>query len=137
MVRNHTEVVLIMLRTPPRLARHGPTVAVLLLGDGLFAEMLEKEDIPFFRVRSLSKWSIPGMIRLIRRGRFDLVYGNNTMGISRNALIAAKLAGVPFIFHQRSMGWKGKWRHYWFLRLAVGTNNVSISLSIPCCAGGI
>jgi glycosyltransferase involved in cell wall biosynthesis len=43
------------------------------------------------------------MVRLIRGGRFDLVYGNNTSRSCRNALIAAKLAGARFIGHFRTM----------------------------------
>ena len=48
-------------------------VAVLLPGEGPFSETLEAEEIPYFSFRSLTKGSIPAMMRLIRRERFNLV----------------------------------------------------------------
>jgi len=91
-------------------------VAVLLPGQGSFSEALSCAAIPVFSFPSLNKWSIPSIYRLIRRESFDLVYGNSTHGSSRNALIAAKLARVPFICHVREMGWGKSWKEIGFLR---------------------
>ena len=49
-----------------------------------------------------------GIIR-IRRNQFDLVYGNNTSSCCRNALVAAKLARVPFIYHVRGLQGNRSW----------------------------
>lgn len=100
-------------------------VAVASPGYGPVARALEREHIPFFGLPSLTKTSIPGLVRLIRREHIDLLYGNNTGGGSRNALLAAKLAGVPAICHARGMGWGKSWRHLGFLRLADATIAVS------------
>ena len=72
----------------------------------MFSEALASEEIPFFSLPDLSKRSIASIYRLIKRDCFDLVYGNSSHGCSRNALIAAKLARVPFICHVREMGWE-------------------------------
>ena len=100
-------------------------IAVLLTGQGRFSDLLAAEHIPFFSFPSLSSWSIPAMVRLIRRERFDLVYGNNTSGSSRNAFIAAKLSGVTFICHVRGMGSGWSWRARGFLRFADAVVAVS------------
>jgi len=100
-------------------------VAVLLPGQGLFSEALTREQIPFFSLPDLTKRSIPAIFRLIRRERFDLVYGNSTHGSSRNALIAAKLAGVPFICHVRAMATGRPWLSSLFLNFADAVVTVS------------
>ena len=92
-------------------------VAVLLPDEGPLTQKLTQGKIPFFSLPSLTKWSIPSIFRLIRRERFDLVYGNTTHGASRNALLAAKLAGVPFICHLRSVATAWPWSRYAFLNL--------------------
>jgi glycosyltransferase involved in cell wall biosynthesis len=108
-------------------------VRVLLPGEGDFAAVLEDEGIPFSSLPALSKGAIPGILRHVRRHRIDLVYGNNTSGACRNALIAAKLARVPFICHIREMGRVGKRRHLAFLRFADATVAVSeaCAASVP------
>ena len=70
-------------------------VAVLLPGRGEFSDKLSTEKIPFYSYPSLTKWTIPSVFRLIQREHFNLVYGNGRNGVSRNALIASKLANVP------------------------------------------
>ena len=105
-------------------------VAVLLPGSGQFSEALTREEVPIISVPSLTKWSIPGIFRLIRRGRIDVVYGNNTSGCSRNALLAARIARVPTICHVRGMGWGKSWRDLGFLKLADAT----IAVSEACAA---
>lgn len=103
-------------------------VSVVLPGNGSFTQALEREEIPFFSLPSMTKGSIPGLLRLLRRERISLLYGNNTSGRSRNAILAARLAGVPTICHVRGMGWGKSWRDLGFLRLA----NATIAVSEAC-----
>ena len=100
-------------------------VAVLLPGYGSFTQALKQEQIPFFSLPSMNKWSIPGLLRLLRREQVSLLYGNDTSGCSRNALLAARLARVPSICHARAMGWVLSWRNLGFLKLADATIAVS------------
>jgi glycosyltransferase involved in cell wall biosynthesis len=100
-------------------------VAVVLPKQGSFSETLQRESIPVISLPSLDRRCIPVLIRLIGDGGYDLVYGNNTSGSSRNALIAARLSRVPFICHVRGMGQRRQWRKYWFLRLAHAVIAVS------------
>ena len=109
--------------------RNRYTVAVLLPGKGLFSDALEGEGIPFFSLPRLTKWSIPSIYRLIRRERFDLVYGNTTHSSSRAAMAAAKLSGVRFVCHVREMSWGKSWRELGFLRLTDATIAVSEACS--------
>jgi glycosyltransferase involved in cell wall biosynthesis len=102
---------------------------VLLPGEGAFTHVLRNEGVPFSSFATLSKGAIPRIVRLIRAQRIDLVYGNNTGGACRNALIAAKLARVPFICHIREMGRNGKGR-FSFLRFADAT----VAVSAACAA---
>jgi glycosyltransferase involved in cell wall biosynthesis len=103
-------------------------VAVLLSGDGLFSGELKHEGIPFYSFPNLTRKAIPAIYRLIRQEGFDLVYGNSTHSSSRNALIATKLACVPFVCHVREMGWGKAWRKLGFLFLA----NEVIAVSQAC-----
>ena len=112
-----------------RYLRNNYDVAVLLRGEGQFTESLLCEQIPFFSFPSLAKWSIPSMFHLIRHEQFDLVYGNTTHGSSRNALIAAKLARVPFICHVRAMANGRPWMRSAFLNLADAVVTVSAACS--------
>jgi glycosyltransferase involved in cell wall biosynthesis len=100
-------------------------VAVLSQGTGLFSEALGREGIPYFGFPSLGKSAIPAMARLIRSKGFDLVYGNNTSRSSANALVASRLARVPFICHIREMVGHGSWLRFGFLRFADATIAVS------------
>lgn len=100
-------------------------VAVLLPGQGLLLDALASEHIPFFSFSSLTKWSIPAVVRLIRRERFALVYGNNHSSSSRNALVAAKLTGIPFVCHIREMIRERGWRQIGYLRFAQAAIAVS------------
>lgn len=105
--------------------RHRFDVEVLVRGDGEFTAWLAQAGIPYTRMHSLRKNAIPAMYRMIRQGRFDLVYGNNTSGASRNAFIAARLSGAGFICHIRCMQVaRAKWRLA-FLRHADATVAVS------------
>ena len=105
-------------------------VAVVLPGKGLFSEVLAGEQIDFFTFPSLTKRSILSLFRLIRRERISLVYGNTANSSSRTALVAAKLAGVPFICHVRQMGWGKSWRQLGYLRLA----DCIVAVSEACAA---
>ena len=112
--------------------RHRYEVAVLLPGQGLFSETLAHERIPFFSLPDLTKWSIPAMVRLIRRGRFQLIYGNTTGSGSRNAFIAAKLMGVPFICHVRAIATKISWLRYIHLNGYLNLADAVIPVSFAC-----
>lgn len=107
-------------------------VAVVLPEHGGFSETLQREGISVISFPSLDKRRIPALYRLIVDGAYDAVYGNNTSGSSRNALIAARLGRVPFICHVRGMGRPGQWKKYWFLRLAHAVIAVS-----GACAGSV
>jgi glycosyltransferase involved in cell wall biosynthesis len=98
---------------------------VLLPGRGHFTEALAREGIPFWSFPSLTKWTLPGMVQLVRQEGFALVYANNTSSGSRNAFLAARLARVPFICHLQTMGWDQTWRRHWWLRLSDAVTTVS------------
>ncbi|MBC8186014.1 glycosyltransferase family 4 protein [candidate division KSB1 bacterium] len=102
-------------------------VAVLLPEQGLFSETLQREQIPYFSFPDLSKRAIPAIYSLIKQERFDLVYGNSTDGSSRNALIAAKLARIPFICHVRAMATGRSWYKHIYLNFADAVVVVSQS----------
>lgn len=93
-------------------------VAVLLPGRGSFSEFLKDREIRHYSFTSLRRSQIPRMIRLLKEARIDLVYANNTSGVSKNALIAGKLRRLPVIYHVREMGKPGSWRQVGFLRFA-------------------
>jgi glycosyltransferase involved in cell wall biosynthesis len=96
-------------------------VAVVVPGSGTFSEELEQKGIPYYCAgpHRLTRRSIPWLCQLIIRGKFDLVYGNSFSSGPRNALVASKLTGRPFIWHIREMLIEGtKWRTAFFLRFA-------------------
>ena len=103
-------------------------VAVLLAGQGLFTDALSDEQIPCFNFAALNKRAVPAIIGLIKRESFDLVYANNTSRISRNSVIAARLARVPSICHARGMGSDKSWWQLGYLRLC----DVVIAISKAC-----
>lgn len=99
-----------------------PTIAVP--GRGRLTDALLRHSIPFIEFRSFDKYGIPALVRAIRRGEFTVVYGNSAHGASRNALIAAKLSRVPFIYHLREMasprrGWRHRLDHWADAAIAV------------------
>jgi glycosyltransferase involved in cell wall biosynthesis len=104
---------------------HDYEVAVLVPGQGPFSDLLAQEKVTCFSLPSLAKWSIPEIMRFIAQKRFDIVYGNTSMGASRNGLIAAKLTGARFICHVREMGWEKTWRSIGYLRLSDAVIAVS------------
>ena len=108
-----------------RYLRRRYDVSVLLPGRGPLFEALECEGITLFSLRSLTKGSLAGILRLVKREGFDLVYGNNASTGPRNALLAAKLAGIPVVCHVREMGGGKSWRDLGFLRFADATVSVS------------
>jgi glycosyltransferase involved in cell wall biosynthesis len=104
-------------------AKLEPTIAVL--GQGRFTDVLLERGIPFIEFRRFDKYGIPALVRAIRRGGFCAVYGNSAHGASRNALIAAKLCRVPFVYHLREMAsHRIRWRD-WFYRRADAAIAVS------------
>jgi glycosyltransferase involved in cell wall biosynthesis len=103
-------------------------VAVLLPEEGMFSEVVANEGMPFFVIPTLRANTISKIFRLVRREGFDLVYGNNLSGCSRNAMLATRLAGKPFIWHAREMKWHWTWRQGVYLRGA----NAIVAVSQAC-----
>ncbi len=100
-------------------------VAVLVAQNGPLVRLLQREGLRYFTIPDLRFNSIFAVAGLLRREGFDLVYGNNPSRRSRNALVAAKLAGKPFIWHFRGMKWHWTWREGIFLRGADAVVAVS------------
>lgn len=96
----------------------------LLPGDGPLRSALEERGIRTVTQRSFTKWSIPRLWAMVRREKPDLVYGNCLSGITRNVLLAARLAGTPVVMHVREMARPGN-RSAYFLRWANGVVAVS------------
>jgi hypothetical protein len=76
--------------------------AVLVPQDGALVSALAQQGVPHY-VNPLRIRALPALVRIIRRGRFDLVYANNFCYHSTVALWGAKLAGKPFVWHIREM----------------------------------
>lgn len=100
-------------------------VAVLAPGRGRFTDEMERLGIRVLTLPSLTKWRLPEMVRIVRRGRFDLVYANNTRGPARLAFLAARLNRKPFVCHVRAMEWEKSWSQLGYLRLADAVVAVS------------
>lgn len=96
----------LVIRLPDDLS---PLVAVP--DGGRFTEALSDHGVPIRFLRRVNKCGIPALIRMIRQDGVSLVYGNSSHGASRNALIAAKLCNVPFVYHLREMATqRSSWR---------------------------
>lgn len=113
-----------LLRLVTRL-RDRHRVGVLLTGEGRFRDELRRRDVPVHALPDLSKWSIPRTAATVARNEYDLVYANTTHGASRNAFLAATMAGRPFVCHVRAMGWDQPWSRLWYLRFADAVVAVS------------
>jgi glycosyltransferase involved in cell wall biosynthesis len=100
-------------------------VGVLLPERGPLVDALTADNYRFRVLPDLRVTSVPEMIRWIRRQRIDLVYGNNPSRRARNALIAARLAGRPYVWHFRGMKWHWGWRDGIALRWADAVVAVS------------
>ena len=105
--------------------------AVLLPEEGALCELLAEESIGYFIIPTLRAKTVHKIFQLIRREGFDLVYGNSPSRCSRNALLAAKLARKPFIWHLRSMMWHWTWRKAFFLPWADAVVAVSQACAEP------
>lgn len=105
--------------------KHRYDVEVLLPGAGPLCQKLEHEGVRFHSLRGLTKSRLPSMIRLIRSGKYDLVYANNTHGSSRLGFVAARSVGVPFVCHVRGILWHRGWASLGYLWLADAVNAVS------------
>lgn len=79
---------------------HQLTVAVPR--EGPLTRRLEQEGISW-RIFPFRFRHIPVLMRLIQRGGFDLVYGNNFSNPAFKALIATRLLGKPFVWHIREV----------------------------------
>jgi glycosyltransferase involved in cell wall biosynthesis len=109
------------------LDRLGPEFAfeVLVSGEGPFLDQLAERGVPFWTVPTLRRERIPFLAREFRRRSFPLLYANETNGATRNACVAAALAGTPFISHVRNMGWRHGWTQLGHLAAARAVIAVS------------
>ncbi|HZW03420.1 MAG TPA: glycosyltransferase, partial [Anaerolineaceae bacterium] len=106
-------------------------VAVVIPEDGPLCEWLARDGVPVHILSEQRARGITRMVALLRREDFDLVYGNNPSTYARNALIAARLLGRPFIWHFRSIKWHWGWREGIFLRGASRVIAVSQACAEP------
>jgi glycosyltransferase involved in cell wall biosynthesis len=83
---------------------------VAMPGTGRFSEALEEHGVSVRFLTRVDKFAIPSLVRMIRLEQVSLVYGNSAHGASRNALIAAMICNVPFVYHLREIAGSG-WRH--------------------------
>lgn len=104
--------------------------AVIAPAAGPFTARLEELGVPSIKHLRLLKWDLPRLVLLLRRGRFDVVYANNTCSAAKNLLIAAKLARVPFIVHVREMIGNRGWRRAGWIRHA----DAVVAVSHACAA---
>jgi glycosyltransferase involved in cell wall biosynthesis len=100
-----------------------PVVAVV--GEGTLIGALRERRIRIERFARLDKYGIPSLAVRLRRTGAALVYGNSASGVSKNALIAARLTGLPFVIHLREMAGRAGWRKVRFLRFADAVIAVS------------
>jgi glycosyltransferase involved in cell wall biosynthesis len=77
-------------------------ITVAVPGQGAFTRILDEKNIPW-QVIPVRYKSIPGLMRMIGRGNFDLVYGNNFSTPSLKALLVSRVLGKPFIWHIREV----------------------------------
>jgi glycosyltransferase involved in cell wall biosynthesis len=103
-------------------------IGVFLHEEGYLSEWLKKEGIPVFLISELHLRSVYTIYQLLRKERFDLVYGNNPSSYSRRALLAARLAGIPYVWHFRGVKWHWTWRKGIFLKLV----NRVVAVSNAC-----
>lgn len=106
-------------------------MGVLAPGQGPLTEMLRPLGVEVHVMPHRRFTSVARIMGLIRRERYDLVYGNNPSRISRNALIAAKATGRPFIWHFRGMKHHWGWKRGVFLRWADRIVAVSAACAQP------
>lgn len=104
---------------------------VLMAEDGDLTKLLVDLEVP----HRVHRWTergelgaVASLYRLIRRSAVDLVYANESNKLTRPVCAAATLAGVPFVSHARSMGWKQGRRALGHLRAA----NAVIAVSRAC-----
>lgn len=102
--------------------------AVYVPERGYLSRWLEQEGIQEINKPDLELRSMGKFYQMIRREKFDLVYGNNPSSYSRRAILAAKLAGIPVVWHFRGVKWHWNWRKGVFLPLT----NCVIAVSNAC-----
>jgi len=89
----------------------GLTPLVAAPGSGPLIDALAQRRIRTNSLGRIDKFGIPALVDMIKREGASLVYGNSAHTVSRNALVAAKFCGVPFVYHLREMARPGGWRH--------------------------
>ena len=103
-------------------------VGVVAPARGFLSDSLPPLDADFIALPDFSKRSIPAFYRIVTSRGYDLVYGNTASSGPRNALIAAKLARRPFVWHFRSIEDDWTWKQGLFVRWA----NRVIAVSSAC-----
>ncbi len=101
-----------------RRVRHRFDVEVFVPGVGPFTEGLDELGISWLEFPALDKWDVLRLRRALVDHSIDLLYANNTHSSSRIGMVAARLAGIPFITHVRGMAWDKGWGRMGYLRLA-------------------
>lgn len=105
--------------------------AVLLPETGDLCQILSEESVPYYILPGLGINTIPAIHHLIRHTTIDLVYGNSPHNCSRNGMIAARLAGRPFIWHFRGVKRSWGWTRGFYLRGASAIIAVSNAAAEP------
>ena len=77
---------------------------VVLPGDGPLVADLGRRGIRVHRLDDLRRRQSWKLARIVRAGRFDLIYANTADGSARTALIAGKLSRTPVMCHLRGTG---------------------------------
>lgn len=106
-------------------------LALLLPESGPLSERMAQEQIPAFIIPGLRISTLGSIYSLLRREKFNLVYGNNPSSCSRNALIASRLACIPFIWHFRGIKNHWGWKKGIYLRAADRVVAVSQACAQP------
>lgn len=106
-------------------------MAVLLPEKGALCDLLADEGVRCFVIPGLRRTTIPKIFQLVRQEGIDLVYGNTASRCSRNAMLAAKLARKPFVWHFREVKRHWTWREGFFLRWADEVVAVSQACAEP------
>jgi glycosyltransferase involved in cell wall biosynthesis len=66
---------------------------------GRLPEALKKDGIPCYILPTRTWRYLPLLVRLVIKGRYDLLYGNNLSGRSENGAWVAAITRRPFVWH--------------------------------------
>lgn len=111
-------------------------VTVAVPGKGELPDELDRRGIPVVNAGRFGYRSpaLPWLVWTLSRGNYDLVYANSFFLGARNACIASKLLGLPFVWHLREILTRRQWKTASFLRLAdaiVAVSHASAEAAKP------